>query len=102
MDLRVLRNPGELAALVPAWTELLGRVASPEITMTPGWLVAWWRHFGDRRELCAVAMEEGGRLVGFAPLLRRVAIVRRALPVRRIELLATGEDEADEICSDYV
>ncbi len=32
----------------------------------------------------------------------RGAAHRRAIPVRRVELLGTGEDEADEIASDYV
>ena len=35
-------------------------------------------------------------------LLRRVWWYRHAVPYRRLELLATGEDEQDEIGSDYV
>ena len=44
----------------------------------------------------------GAPWVGLAPLSLRLALHRRAIPVRRLELLATGEPEADEMCSDYV
>jgi CelD/BcsL family acetyltransferase involved in cellulose biosynthesis len=67
-------------------------------------MLAWWREFGedDGRSLRVVAVEEDGELLGLLPLSYRSAAHRRAIPVRRLELLATGEDEADEIGSDYV
>jgi CelD/BcsL family acetyltransferase involved in cellulose biosynthesis len=101
---RIVRDVAELEALVPAWRALLGRAAHAEPVLTPLWLLAWWRVFGDAdgRALQAVAVEEGGDLVALVPLARRLAAHRRAIPTRRLELLASGEDEADEIGSDYV
>jgi CelD/BcsL family acetyltransferase involved in cellulose biosynthesis len=101
---RILTDVSELEGLVPAWRRLLERAVHAEPVRTPLWLLAWWRQFGqpDGRALRAVAVEEGGELVGLVPLALRGAAHRRAIPVRRVELLGTGEDEADEIASDYV
>ena len=101
---RIVTDVSELEGLVPAWRRLLGRAVHAEPVRTPLWLLAWWRQFGeaDGRALRVVAVEEGGELVGLVPLALRVAAHRRAIPVRRVELLGTGEEEADEIASDYV
>jgi CelD/BcsL family acetyltransferase involved in cellulose biosynthesis len=101
---RIITDFAELEALVPSWRDLLGRATHPEPVLTPLWLLTWWREFGaaDRRTLSTVVVEDGGRMVGLVPLARRLTAHRPGIPVRRIELLATGEDEADEICSDYV
>jgi CelD/BcsL family acetyltransferase involved in cellulose biosynthesis len=101
---RILTESADLEALVPAWRDLLGRATHAEPVLTPLWLRTWWREFGeaDGRALTTVAVEDAGRMVGLVPLARRLTAHRPGIPVRRIELLATGEDEADEICSDYV
>jgi CelD/BcsL family acetyltransferase involved in cellulose biosynthesis len=101
---RIVQDVSELHALAPAWRDLLARVPAPQPVLTPLWLLAWWRQFGeaDGRALRVVVVEDGAELVGFVPLAARSAAHRRAIPVRRLELLATGEDDEDEICSDYV
>jgi CelD/BcsL family acetyltransferase involved in cellulose biosynthesis len=101
---RILTEVSELEALVPAWRRLLDRAAHAEPVLTPLWLLAWWRQFGeaDGRALRVVAVEDGHDLVGLVPFALRTATHRRAIPVRRIELLGTGEEEADEIASEYV
>lgn len=104
LEIRRVHSDAAFDALVPAWRELLGRVKNPTASITPLWLGAWWHTFGatDKRALRALSFWEGDRLVAFAPLLSRLARHRGVIPFRRIELLGTGEDEADEICSDYV
>jgi CelD/BcsL family acetyltransferase involved in cellulose biosynthesis len=101
---RILTDITELEGLAPAWRRLLARAAHAEPVLTPLWLLSWWRQFGDAdgRALRVVAVEDGGELVGLVPFVLRTATHRRAIPVRRIELLGTGEDEADEIASEYV
>jgi CelD/BcsL family acetyltransferase involved in cellulose biosynthesis len=101
---RIVHTPVELEAMVPGWRALLQRAAHPEPVLTPLWLLAWWRVFGehDGRALQVLAVEDGAELVGLVPLARRLAAHRRAIPTRRLELLASGEDEADEIGSDYL
>jgi CelD/BcsL family acetyltransferase involved in cellulose biosynthesis len=86
------------------WDALLARSASNQVTQSPFWLLAWWRIFGplDGRRLIAGLFFDGERLVGIAPLLMRVHRYHRVLPFRRLELVATGEPEADEIVSEYL
>ena len=101
---RIATHASDLEALVPRWRTLLDSAVHPEPVLTPLWLLTWWREFGevDGRSLRVVVVEQGGELVGLVPLSWRTAVHRRAIPVRRLELLGTGEPEADEICSDYV
>ncbi len=99
----VLERTADLAALEPAWRALLG--PRPELVRTPTWLLSWWRVMGPTggRSLRAITVrDESGALVGLWPLLRRVAVEKRAVPFRRLEMLGSGEDEADEVCSDYL
>ncbi len=93
-----------LEELVGPWRALLHRSSNAEPVLAPVWARAWWRQFGasDRRQLCAVTVDDDGRLIGLALLSRRTILHRRMIPVRRLELLMTGESEEDEICSDYV
>jgi CelD/BcsL family acetyltransferase involved in cellulose biosynthesis len=100
----IVRDPAALAAVEPAWRELMLRSSSDEPTLTPLWLREWWRIFGPEggRRLRVVLFRDGGRLVGLAPLLWRRHWYRSVIAFRRIELLGSGEREADEICSDYL
>jgi CelD/BcsL family acetyltransferase involved in cellulose biosynthesis len=100
----VLSDVAALGRLRPAWAELLERSDSNETTLSPTWLLAWWRVFGGTggRKLCTVAIFDGARLIGLAPLLLRWHWYRPGIPFRRIEALGSGEDEADEICSEYL
>ena len=95
---------GDLAgfcALAREWDQLHVRTGGA-IVGAWAWLYSWWEVFGDGRELAIlVARDRDGRLVGVAPLQRR-RVRELGVPLRRIELLATGEDEADEILSEYL
>lgn len=101
-ELVVVTEVAALEALRPSWARLLERSECPAPTMTPEWLLSWWRVFSEGRSLRAGLVLEDGRLIGFAPLLARRHWYRSCLPFRRLELLGTGEDESDETCSDYV
>lgn len=65
-------------------------------------MLGWWDVFGEGRTLRVLAFYDGEALVGLAPLLARRVVHRPRLPFRRLELLATGEDEADETCSEHL
>jgi CelD/BcsL family acetyltransferase involved in cellulose biosynthesis len=101
---RVLDGVRDLEEVRPRWQALLAASASNEPTLSPAWLLTWWRVFGPRdgRRLCVAAFEDAGRLVGLAPLLRRRVWHRGCVPLRRLEFLATGERPCDSICSDYL
>lgn len=92
----------ELDRLEPVWNRLLAESAANSITLTWEWLVTWWDVFGADRELNILVASDGQEIIGIAPLLKRTVQHYGLLPFRRLELLASGEDEADEICSDYL
>jgi CelD/BcsL family acetyltransferase involved in cellulose biosynthesis len=101
---RIIQSLPELERLAPRWRQLMDRATQAQPVLTPLWLVAWWREFGERdgRMMRALAVEDGGELVGLVPMALRRNLLGRAIPVRCLELFGTGEDEADEICSEYV
>lgn len=90
-------------ALLPDWSRLCSLTAQPRLMQSPAWLGPWWEVFGDKsRELRVIAVRESSRLVGVAPFLARTHRYRPGIPFRRLELLGSGENEADEIASDYL
>lgn len=98
----VISRPADLAALAPEWEALLNRADLDTPAVSPLWFDAWWRVFGANRQLRAVAVRRGKRLVGLAPLGLRVRWLAPGLPIRRLELLPSGEPIADEIASDEI
>ena len=91
----------ELLRMEAEWNALLRSSASDTITLTHEWISTWWDVFRGGRGLFVLLAREDGKLVGIAPLLRR-RVRRFGILLRRIEFLASGEAEADEICSDYL
>jgi len=104
LRLSIVSDIGALAAIENDWADLLRRSSSPSFTLSPDWLLPWWRVFGQEanRTLKVGLFHRGERLIGLAPLLARPHRYHLALPFRRLELLGSGEDEKDEICSDYL
>ena len=104
MELELVNRFERLAEVERDWEALLVRSKNDVPTSSPIWLGSWWRIFGGRRgrRLCTALFWEDGRLVGLAPLLRRKVGLTLGFDVERIELLASGEQERNEICSDYI
>ena len=104
LEISIVERPEQLASLSEEWSALCARSDQNEPTLSPLWLGQWWRVFGGQsgRRLKLARFVDGERLVGLVPLCARLFWHRPALPFRRLELLASGEDEADEICSDYL
>jgi Acetyltransferase (GNAT) domain len=100
----VITDPAEAEGLRPAWSNLLERSQSNELTQSPDWLLTWWRVFGDLhgRQLRIGAFHDGDRLVGLAPLLHRRHWYRGWLPFRRLEFLASGEPMEHGICTNHL
>lgn len=91
-----------LRALEPVWNPLLRESRSDVVTLTFEWLSTWWEVFNEDRELYILLARDGEAVIGIAPLLKRTVQHYGVLPFRRLEFLASGEDEADEICSEYL
>ena len=101
---RVVTDVAAASELTQAWSDLLRRSARRELTHTPDWLLTWWHVFGplEQRELRLGVFQEGARLVGLAPLLRRRHWYRHWLPFRRLEFLGSGERIGEGICSNHL
>lgn len=104
LSTRSVESAGALRAIAELWAELLERSSNNEPTLSPDWLLPWWDIFGTEggRRLKVCAAFDGQRLVGLLPLLSRVFWYRPGIPFRRLELLGSGENEEDEIASEYI
>ncbi len=100
----VVSQLSDLERIRGQWKALLAQSSMNEPTLSPAWLLNWWRVFGplDGRQLRALVIYEGERLVGLVPLLARRHFYRRGIPFRRLEFIGSGESEFDEVCSDYL
>lgn len=68
----------ELDSLHVEWQDLLARAPQPHVFHRPLWNSIWLAHFGNGREPFFLAIRDGDRLVGVAPLMRdgpRLALV---------------------------
>lgn len=88
------------AALKDEWDSVLDNSNSASITLSWKWLYTWWQVFGEDRQLSILLARNGDRLVGIAPLQERSVQYYGMISFKRLEFLASGEDEADEICSE--
>ena len=100
----LLTDIDELKACRGEWDVLLSTSAANMPMLSPLWLLAWWRTFGstEGRQLRTWTFRVSGRLVGLVPLLLRRHRHFGLLPIRRLELLGSGEREQDEIMSEYL
>ena len=64
-----IRRHDQIEELEPAdWDGLAATSAPNTVFQSHAWHRAWQQAFGDRHELLLLSAEEGGRLVGLAPL----------------------------------
>ena len=71
------------------------RLATPFNTWA--WMATWWQIFGRRRwRLHIVCIYSDGKLIGIVPLYRR-----RSWHGWTLRFLGTGEDENDEVVTEY-
>ena len=104
LTVTALRSIEAVDAAAGAWDDLLERSRDPEIFLTHAWMRSWWEVFGGEggRQPLVLLVHDGPQLIGLAPLqVRPVAGIGPAR-LKRLEFLGTGEDEADEVCSDFL
>ncbi len=104
LDVTVITDSRSFDVLEEEWSALLSSSRSNSVTLTWPWLRTWWRVYEADRNLRIVTVRDSGRLIGAAPLLARRGRCSQygLLSFRRIELMASGEDRADQVCSDYI
>jgi len=84
----------DLASVEAEWGALCDESRAGNVFLSPQWLVPWWKHFGAGREVCAIALRDGDRLVGFLPLFRE-NVREGGVPVTRVAFLGDGETGCD-------
>jgi CelD/BcsL family acetyltransferase involved in cellulose biosynthesis len=100
--LRVETISGEaaFARLGGDWDELVRSMPRPTPFLLHGWLLEWWRHYGENRTLAVHVATRGGRLVGAIPLCRsrrlglRVTEFVGGTKVPLADLLVAPDEEA--------
>ncbi|HEU4390621.1 MAG TPA: hypothetical protein VFV34_22650, partial [Blastocatellia bacterium] len=102
IDIEKIDTAEALHGLKPIWNSLLSKSASNTLGLTWEWMTTWWEVFGEGRQLCVLVVRDGGEVIGIAPLLKRTVQYYGLLSYERLEFLGSGEDEADEICTEYL
>lgn len=104
MNIDCYRNSAELENLEEEWTDLLNRSNNPSAFMTWKWMYSWWETFGTKKNSLLIigVRDQGRRLVALVPLLSERVRWRGLIPLNRIRMLGTGENEEDEVCSEYL
>ena len=90
------------AALAGPWDDLVRAMPRPSPHMLHGWLLAWWRHFGEGGQLAVHVAYRGDELVGALPLCIRRRRGLRVLTFMGAEQIALAdmllaEDAAAEV-----
>ena len=87
------------------WNDLVAASAASGPMLTWEWMFSWWeayeRHRVTRELAVLLVRDAQSRLLGIAPFVRR-PVSCFGVRLRRLEFLGTGEDEADETCSEFL
>jgi CelD/BcsL family acetyltransferase involved in cellulose biosynthesis len=102
LSFRLVNNSEVLPTLASQWRALLDRSAFPEPMLSPDWLFTWWKYYGHNRHLAVGLFHDRGRLVGIAPMCRRIHLYRPGIPFRRLEFMGSGGSDVDGVCSEYL
>ena len=84
----------DLGPLEAEWGVLCDEARAGNVFLSPEWLVPWWKHFGSGREICAIALRDGDRMIGFLPLFRE-KVRAGGLAITRIAFLGDGATGCD-------
>jgi len=96
--MRIIKIDDEAAfsGLREEWNGLLARSASNTIFLTWEWMYAWWQTLRTDEQLWILAArDEGGALVGLAPLCRKPQRAGRVVPVRALRFIGDGTEDSD-------
>lgn len=81
----------DLRDLSMAWEQVLLNSYGPTIFSTPEWMGAWWKAYGQDKQLLTIAISNPqGELVGLAPFYLEELEVRPHGQIRRLRLVGDG------------
>lgn len=104
MKVEIIQDRNKFRNMSLEWNSLLEKSNVFSVYLSWEWLYTWWEIFGKTQnwELFIVTVRENGELVGIAPFIKRQIKVLGIINRISIEFLGTGEDEKDEVCSNYL
>lgn len=102
MEFRVIDDKKIFYSLRDEWNSLLEQSDSRSIFLTWEWLYNWWDVYGEEKELFIICGYEDSNLKVIFPLSKRKLKVFGLYEQIILEFLGTGEDEKDEVCSNFM
>jgi len=69
LSLEVVTSEAGLAALAPDWQRVQDACPWKHVLLDHRWVSAWWRCFGDGKELHCLLLRRGASVVGIAPFI---------------------------------
>jgi CelD/BcsL family acetyltransferase involved in cellulose biosynthesis len=89
--------------LEESWNSLLSCSAANDFFLRWEWLRTWWKVFKeDRFRLCILLVKRGDEPVGIAPFYIKRERCFGLFTMRTLMLLGSGEEEEEEIYSEYL
>ncbi len=102
IDARIVGASSSLSEIEHAWRELLAASGDRSAMQLPDWMLTWWQVYSANREPAVILFHDQQRLVGIAPLCRRLNRYGPGLSFQRLELMGAGVAEEDSVCGEYV
>lgn len=87
--------PGAFETLGEAWRRLLASSDADTIFLTPEWMEAWWRAYGEGRRGGVVAVRRSGDLVALLPIQVAPERWRGVTSVRALRFAGDGTFDSD-------
>jgi CelD/BcsL family acetyltransferase involved in cellulose biosynthesis/O-antigen/teichoic acid export membrane protein len=99
LDFSVVSSSEQVAALMPEWQALYGRVGSP-VFGSPDWYQVWWTHLGEKGGVRPhfVTARKDRQLVALLPLVVRRAGLFRFLEWAGYDVFDYGDALAETPC----
>lgn len=69
LTVRLVTDTKEFESLRDVWDRLLEKSCDKNIYLTWEWIFTWWRHYGNRKNLNILLIEDESRIVGIIPLM---------------------------------
>ena len=94
-DTQIISDAAGFRDLRGEWDALLGACSSDCIFLTWEWIYTWWLHLSGKRQIHIIVVRLDGLLIAIAPLTLRPASLKRLMPWRVLEFLASGSVGSD-------
>jgi CelD/BcsL family acetyltransferase involved in cellulose biosynthesis len=92
---QIISDAASFRDLRKEWNSLLQACPSNCIFLTWEWIYTWWLHHPGKRKIHIIVVRLDGLLIGLAPLALCSASIRRLMPWRVMEFLASGSVGSD-------